>query len=86
VIHGHLLLRRASLVLAAVLAAVPLVLSGATVALGATPTPPAGGDPRSPGEGPGLVGDPVLAVALVAAIALASIVGTLVYIRLTERR
>ena len=33
----------------------------------------AGGDPRSSGQGPGLVGDPLFAVALVLAIGLATI-------------
>ena len=55
----------------------------AQVALGASPTPPAGGDPRSSGSGPGLVGDPVTALVIVALIAAASIVATLLYLRLT---
>jgi hypothetical protein len=33
-----------------------------------TPAPGGGGDPRSVGEGPGLVGDPLFAVLLVVAI------------------
>jgi hypothetical protein len=51
-----------------------------------TPTPASGGDPRSSGEGPGLVGEPVLALLLVAAIAIASIVVTTLWIRLTAKR
>ncbi|MHB8892746.1 MAG: hypothetical protein ACYC65_11960 [Candidatus Limnocylindrales bacterium] len=66
-------------------AAVIALLAGAAVALAGSPSPTgaAGGDPRSSGQGPGLVGDPLLAVVLVAAIALASLGATLVYVRLT---
>jgi hypothetical protein len=60
--------------------------AGALPLLAATPSPATGGDPRSPGEGPGLVGDPVLAIAIVAAIAVGSVALTLLYLRLTERR
>ena len=56
------------------------------VAYAATPTPASGGDPRSSGEGPGLVGEPGLALLLVAAIAIVSIVVTTVWIRLTSDR
>ena len=66
-------------------AAVTPLLADAAVALAGSPSPTgaAGGDPRSSGQGPGLVGDPLLAVVLVAAIALASIGATLLYVRLT---
>jgi len=50
------------------------------------PTTAAGGDPRSSGQGPGLVGDPVLAVLLVVAIGLAALGLTLTYVRFTGRR
>jgi hypothetical protein len=56
------------------------------VALAADPTQAAGGDPRSSGEGPGLVGEPLLALFVVAAIAIVSIVVTTVWIRLTDDR
>ena len=46
----------------------------------------AGGDPRSSGQGPGLVGDPAFALLAVVAIGLGSVVATLVYVRLTARR
>lgn len=54
----------------------------------ASPTPSTGlgGDPRSSGQGPGLVGDPVVALAVVLAIGLGALVLTLVYLRLTARR
>ena len=55
-------------------------------AMAATPSAmPAGGDPRSPGEGPGLVGEPLLALAAVVAITLVAIAVTTAYVRLTAR-
>lgn len=52
--------------------------------LAATPVPTRpGGDTRSAGEGPGLVGEPVLAIGLVVAIAIVTVVLTLAYVRLT---
>jgi hypothetical protein len=52
--------------------------------MAASPTPSAQvGDPRSSGQGPGLVGDPLLAIAIVAAIGLASLGATLLYVRAT---
>lgn len=61
------------------------LLGSAAVALAGSPSPSAaaGGDPRSSGQGPGLVGDPVAAIVLVAILALASLVATLLYVRLT---
>jgi hypothetical protein len=57
------------------------------VALAASPSPaPPAGDPRSSGEGPGLVGQPGLALLLVAGIAVLAIVATSVYVRLTDAR
>ena len=59
----------------------------APMALAASPSPEpgqaVGGDPRSSGEGPGLVGEPGLALLAVAAIAIAAILATTLYIRLT---
>jgi hypothetical protein len=55
-----------------------------TTVLAASPNPSAGGgDPRSSGQGPGLVGDPLMAVAVVLAIGLATTVATIGYVRLT---
>ena len=63
-----------------------LVGDGVSAALAADPSAPAaGGDPRSSGEGPGLVGQPVVAVLVVLAIAVIAIVLTTVYVRLTSR-
>jgi len=47
------------------------------------PTPDAGGDTRSAGEGPGLVGAPVLAVGGVLALGILAAGITLVYIKAT---
>ena len=52
----------------------------------ASPTPAAGGDPRSSGQGPGLVGDPAFAVLAVWRSGSATIAITLAYIRLTGGR
>ena len=62
-------------------------LAFALSAFAASPTPGVEvGDPRSSGQGPGLVGDPGLAVLVVVAIGLGSVVATLVYVRLTADR
>ena len=60
----------------------------ALTALAASPVPSAvaGGDPRSAGQGPGLVGDPAFALLAVAAIGIGSLLATLVYVRLTANR
>ena len=62
-----------------------LLCAGATIA--ASPSPePIGGDPRSSGQGPGLVGDPLFAILAVVVIGVVSVVATLAYVRLTARR
>jgi hypothetical protein len=59
----------------------------AATTLAASPSPEVvGGDPRSSGQGPGLVGDPAFALLAVIAIGLASLIATLVYVRLTANR
>ncbi len=63
-----------------------LLLAMALPALAATPTPAAGGDPRSSGQGPGLVGDPLFAILAVVLIAAGAILATLAYVRLTGGR
>jgi hypothetical protein len=62
-------------------------LATAIPVLAASPSPTAapGGDPRSSGQGPGLVGDPLMALLAVLAIGLGTLVLTLVYVRLTAR-
>ena len=61
--------------LATAAAAVVLLLISASRAFAAEPaaTPGTGGDPRSPGQGPGLVGDPLFAIGAVALVAVVSI-------------
>jgi len=62
-------------------------LAFATLTLAASPTPGVeAGDPRSSGQGPGLVGDPFLAVLAVVVIGVTAVLVTLAWIRLTPRR
>lgn len=73
------------------LAGVAAILAIACIAplgvLAASPSPTRlGGDTRSGGEGPGLVGDPIAAIALVVAIAVVSVIATMAYVRLTAGR
>jgi hypothetical protein len=78
--------------IAAVLPAVAEFVPGArglvAAALAASPEPSVaeGGDPRSNGQGPGLVGTPGLAILGVAAIAILAVLVTMVYVRLTASR
>ena len=80
-VAAHLIpgLRRTLIVVGWLVSAVPL--------LAASPSPTAapGGDPRSSGQGPGLVGDPLVALLAVLAIGLGALVLTLAYVRLTAR-
>jgi hypothetical protein len=66
------------------------LVSGALVATvaAASPAPSqaVGGDPRSPQEGPGLVGDPLGAVLAVLVLALVAVVATTAYVQLTGGR
>ena len=57
-------------------------------ALAASPVPSAvvGGDPRSSGQGPGLVGDPLTAVVLVLVIGIGAALATVAYVRMTGGR
>lgn len=73
---------------AAGLAIAPIWLALAVPVMAASPSPSGGigGDPRSSGEGPGLVGDPAFALLAVIAIGLGALVLTLVYVRLTSHR
>ncbi len=66
-------------------AAPVLALVAVLPVLAATPTPTTelGGDPRSSGQGPGLVGDPLLAILVVVGIGLVALVATLLYVRMT---
>ncbi|MBA2381224.1 MAG: hypothetical protein H0V73_03855 [Chloroflexi bacterium] len=82
-----------ALVWAAVAALIPALTSivpaaadliASALAASGEPTAAAGGDPRSNGQGPGLVGTPGLAIAGVAIIALVAIAVTSTYVRLTR--
>ena len=57
-------------------------------ALAASPIPSAvtAGDPRSSGQGPGLVGDPLLAIGAVILLGVVSVGATLLYVRSTGGR
>ena len=62
-------------------------LATAALVLAATPTPASeAGDPRSSGQGPGLVGDPLFAVLAVVVIGLTAVLVTTAWIRVTARR
>jgi hypothetical protein len=63
-------------------------LTTAMTVLASSPSPSAatGGDPRSSGQGPGLVGDPAFAVLVVVAIGVGAVLVTLAYLRLTGSR
>ena len=72
---------------ATTLAALTAWLACASATLAASPSPdPIVGDPRSSGQGPGLVGDPLFALLAVVAIGVGSVIATLLYVRLTARR
>jgi hypothetical protein len=74
------------LVVVGLLWAILGALTGEVLAASPNPTGGTGGDPRSSGQGPGLVGDPVFALLVVLAIGLGALVLTLGYIRVTGRR
>jgi hypothetical protein len=57
---------------------------GPATAAAATPSPPPGeGDPRSAGEGPGLVGTPLLAIGAVLGLGVLAVLATVAYVQLT---
>ena len=74
--------------LAAAVLALWLFVTATSLALAAEPaaSPGTGGDPRSPGQGPGLVGDPLFAIGAVLLVAVTSIVLTVAWVRLTDAR
>ena len=63
-----------------------LVMAMTVSAASPSPAGGTGGDPRSSGQGPGLVGDPAFALLAVVAIGIGSVVATLIYVRLTAHR
>lgn len=60
-----------------------LAIPGGVAAASPEPTRAAASDPRSSGEGPGIVGAPALAILAVVGIGLLAVVVTLVYVRIT---
>lgn len=63
-----------------------LALASPILAASPSPTAGSGGDPRSSGQGPGLVGDPLVALLAVLAIGGLALALTLAWIRVTGRR
>lgn len=57
-------------------------MTGVASAASPEPSVAPGGDPRSAGQGPGLVGDPLMAIGLVVVIGLAAALATYAWIRL----
>jgi hypothetical protein len=78
--------KRAATMLAGLATLGWLALASAVLAASPSPSAGVGGDPRSSGQGPGLVGDPAFAVLAVVAIGLGSLLLTIAYVRLTGRR
>jgi hypothetical protein len=76
---------RASGAVASVLGLAQL-LASAALAADPSPTAAAGGDPRSSGQGPGLVGDPLWAIAIVVVIGVTTLLVTLAYVRTSRGR
>ena len=83
---GGLALLALGLGWALVRAVASAVVPVAVLAASPAPTALPGGDTRSAGTGPGLVGDPLAALAIVALVALLSVVIALAYVRLTAHR
>lgn len=81
-------LRAALAAFRAVSLAALLALALAAPVLAASPSPSGaiGGDPRSSGQGPGLMGDPAFAILAVIVIGVIATVGTLAYVKLTGGR
>ena len=80
---GHHAARAAAVIAVAL---VILLAPAATLAASPAPTSAAIGDPRSSGQGPGLVGDPLVAILVVVAIAALALGITLLYVRATGGR
>lgn len=72
------------LALAVALAIVELLAPGSALAASPEPTPIPGGDPRSSGEGAGLVGTPFLALGAVLALGVLAAGAALLYARLAR--
>jgi hypothetical protein len=87
-VGGAIVWALVSALLPAVIGLVPAVAGLVDTALAASPEPSAaiGGDPRSNGQGPGLIGTPGLAILAVAGLGLAAAALTTLYVRMTAPR
>lgn len=59
---------------------------GTVAAASPSPTPAGAGDPRSSGEGPGLVGTPLVAIGAVVGLGVVAVLVTLAYVRVSGGR
>jgi hypothetical protein len=83
---GLLAIGSLAIVAGAVWAILELVLLSVGGAMAASPTPsPAAGDPRSPGEGPGFVGEPLVAIVGVLVIGAVTAAITYAWMKATTR-
>lgn len=78
--------RRIARSLVVLVAVLWVVAACGSPAMTAAPTAGTGGDPRSSGQGPGLVGDPLFAIGAVVAIGLGAAILTVAYVRMTNRK
>ncbi len=62
--------------------AIVAAMTGTASAASPDPSVAPGGDPRSAGQGPGLVGDPLMAIGLVVAIGLVAAIATYAWVRM----
>ena len=83
---GYLIGARRWVPMAILLIALCLAAVGPVAAASPSPSDSIGGDPRSPGQGPGLVGDPGSAILVVIAIGLVAVGLTLLWLKLTGGR
>jgi hypothetical protein len=63
---------------------VAVLTPAAALAAAPSPSAPVAGDTRSAGEGPGLVGAPLLAILVVIALGVVTALVTLAYVRLSR--
>ena len=86
--RARVAIRRRCRVLAGTVTGLAAALASVATALAASPVPSdaLSGDPRSSGQGPGLVGDPAGAIAGVLVVAFLALALTLLYVRATGGR
>ena len=85
-VHGSAETRRAEIrTLFVLVGLLWVVVSCASPVTSPAPSAGTGGDPRSSGQGPGLVGDPLFAIGAVVALGLGAAIVTVAYVRMTTR-